>query len=254
MVSFLYRMPAGIAGEVSRSDQLNIEPQTITAVGVSGSPGAYGIPVILDGSTKLIRALLADNLAADIYGWLVRPYPTNSSESGLGVAVPMNKAGSACDVLRRGYMSVLLARGTAAKGNPVYVRRVADTGKLVGDLEAALDNTIEAAAAGGNTGNATIGSLTVSDAAQTGVYVVRHTAATVFTVTGPDGRMLRDGVTGVAYSSDIGFTVTAGGTPMVAGDSFNVTVVQRTQAIPGARFMGPADANGLVEISYQIGA
>jgi hypothetical protein len=58
------------------------------------------------------------------------------------------------------------------------------------------------------------------------VYIVEFTAATTFVVLDPDGIQIGNGVTGTAFSvSDhIDFTLTAGGTPMVAGDGFNITV------------------------------
>lgn len=254
MVAYLFRMPAGIPGEVSRSDNLLIEPQTIQHAGATGAPTAYGIPLIMDASSKRMRAIQANELASAIYGFLVRPYPTNSSNEGLGVAAPNITAGAACDVLRRGYMNVRLARGNASKGDPVFVRRVADTGKLVGELEAALDNTVASAAkSGGNTGNGTLGTLSATAAALNGVYQVRFTAATIFNVIAPDGRLLAPGATGAAYAGgEVVFTITAGGTPFVAGDGFDITVVQRTQPIPGAFFTGAADSNGNVEVGYRI--
>lgn len=83
-----------------------------------------------------------------------------------------------------------------------------------------------AAAQAGNTGNATISAVTVGSKAQAGVYIVEFTAATAFIVIAPDGDQVGNGVTGVAFSvtDHIDFTITAGGTPMVAGDGFNVTV------------------------------
>lgn len=77
---------------------------------------------------------------------------------------------------------------------------------------------------GGNTGNATISVVTLGDGARAGVYRVVFTAATVFDVLDPDGRKLASGATGAAYDGELGFTITAGGTPMVAGDGFVVTV------------------------------
>lgn len=83
-----------------------------------------------------------------------------------------------------------------------------------------------AAAQSGNTGNATISAVTVGTKALPGVYVVEFTAATTFFVVAPDGDVIGTGVTGTAFSvtDHIDFTITAGGTAMVAGDGFNVTV------------------------------
>lgn len=82
-----------------------------------------------------------------------------------------------------------------------------------------------AAKAGGNTGDGTISAVTLAANAKRGVYSVRFTAATVFTVEDPDGFVLGiNGATGSAWADDLGFTITAGSTPFVAGDGFDITV------------------------------
>ena len=84
---------------------------------------------------------------------------------------------------------------------------------------------VTAAAVSGNTGNGTSSVPALASAqVQTGVYQVKFTAATTFNVFDPKGRELKPGNTGVAYSDDISFTITAGGTAFVAGDGFNMTV------------------------------
>lgn len=96
-------------------------------------------------------------------------------------------------------------------------------GTLLGKITV---GTATGAAQAGNTGNATIGAVTVGTKAKPGVYIVEFTAATTFIVLDPDGVVVGNGVTGTAFtvSDHIDFTVTAGGTPMVVGDGFNVTV------------------------------
>lgn len=84
-------------------------------------------------------------------------------------------------------------------------------------------------ASGPNTGNATMSAVTVLDGVVNGVYSVRMLTATTFRVEKPGGDVIGDGATGVAFADDIGFTMTAGGTPMVAGDGFDVTVAAGTQ-------------------------
>lgn len=82
-----------------------------------------------------------------------------------------------------------------------------------------------AAKGGGNTGNGTISAITNQANGQVGKYLVRFTAATVFTVTDPKGDVLAtNGATGVAFADQVGFTITAGGTAFVAGDGFDITV------------------------------
>jgi hypothetical protein len=77
----------------------------------------------------------------------------------------------------------------------------------------------------GSTGNATSSAITVGTKARPGVYTVLFTAATAFRVVDPRGRFIGTGATGAAFSADgISFTITAGGTAAVAGDSFSIVV------------------------------
>lgn len=121
------RMPCGFPGDVSRSGHSVLEP------GILGdSEVAYGSPLKLE-SGKLV-ALAEGDVATDVYGFLVRSFP---SQGGVGtLSSGMAPAGASVDVMRSGYMAVTLATGTAAKGDGVYVRVAADTGKDVGDIEA----------------------------------------------------------------------------------------------------------------------
>lgn len=84
--------------------------------------------------------------------------------------------------------------------------------------------TAVAAALGTNTGNGTFGAITpVTVPTQIGVYSVAFTSPTAFTVTAPSGATA-NGTAAVAFSAlGIGFTITAGGTAFVAGDSFAIT-------------------------------
>lgn len=81
-----------------------------------------------------------------------------------------------------------------------------------------------AAKSGGNTGNGTISAVTVLSGAKAGVYALRFTSATAWTLTDPDGFALAPGVNGTANANDLGFTTTAGGVAFVAGDGFDITV------------------------------
>lgn len=88
--------------------------------------------------------------------------------------------------------------------------------------------TSAAGVAGTNTGNATMGTTTAGDNASIGTFTVIFTAATTFYVINPAGVRLKDGATGTAYSDQVGFTITVGATPMVAGDSFTIAVTLST--------------------------
>ena len=134
--SFLYRMPSGIPGDVSRKSHSTIESHMIAgqfaAFGLFGKINAAGDFTLLEAGD------------ADVYGLLVRSYPTQTAQNELGKAVPYNSG--ICDVLRRGYMTVKCNAGTAKKAGKVYVRVAAGNDlKPIGGIEAAADaaNTVE---------------------------------------------------------------------------------------------------------------
>lgn len=85
-----------------------------------------------------------------------------------------------------------------------------------------------AAASAGNAGNGTSSAVTAQANGQSGAYRVVFTAATKFEVFDPDGNMIGKGATGVAFATEVGFTITAGGTPFAAGDGFDITVATAT--------------------------
>lgn len=103
-----------------------------------------------------------------------------------------------------------------------------------------------AAARAGNTGNPTFGAIAIGAAGKPGVYGVRFTAPTKFDVTDPDGKVVGNGTTGVAFNkAGVSFTLTAGATAAVDGDGFDVTVAAGSgkygrYTANGAA--GPADA------------
>ena len=89
--------------------------------------------------------------------------------------------------------------------------------------------TAVAAAFAGNTGNGTMGAVTVSAGAKAGVYnliVIEPGAnAGVFQVIDPDGVFVGRGTVAVAFSAGgLAFTLADGATDFVAGDGFTITV------------------------------
>ena len=123
MPSLLYRMPVGIAGAISRPQDLTTEPvilnsaNTFSAYGLAGKDSAEG---------KFIP-LAASDAATVITGLYVRPYPTTSTPDMVRqVGTGKNFTG---DVLKRGYMTVNIGStaATLTKGAPVYVRNANPT-------------------------------------------------------------------------------------------------------------------------------
>ncbi|MEC4682371.1 MAG: hypothetical protein VST70_01635 [Nitrospirota bacterium] len=137
-LAFTFRMPSGIPGSISRNSDLPIEPNTIST---TTPPTVYGNPVALDASQNM-RPIAAGDTSASVYGFLVRPFPTNSGTQGLGVSTPPTSG--TCSVLKMGYMNVAVTNGTPVKGGAVYIRTVVNVAlpnTYIGDVEAAADST-----------------------------------------------------------------------------------------------------------------
>lgn len=109
---------------------------------------------------------------------------------------------------------------------------VTQTGAAIesGQLLTKVDTGVGAFAMdAGSTGNPTSGAITVGAAAIPGVYTIEFTAATKFTVEAPNGVTVGTGTTGVAFNKGgLTFTLTAGGTAAVAGDTAKITVAAGT--------------------------
>jgi len=135
MTAYLFRMPSGIPGMVSREENKTIETVPFDPTAPFSAFGLFG--KIVSGKLDPVGA---GDAATAIYGLLVKPFPANSSQEGLGVAVPPTTGPA--NVLRRGYATVQLNAGTAALSGPVYVRVAnASAGKPIGGIEAASDTT-----------------------------------------------------------------------------------------------------------------
>jgi hypothetical protein len=100
-----------------------------------------------------------------------------------------------------------------------------DIGAVMGRIVVGGGTPAAAVAGGSNTGNGTCGTVTAqAGAAQVGAYTITFTGATTFNVTDPKGVLVGTGLTGAAFLNQIGFTITAGGTAFVSGDTFTVAV------------------------------
>jgi hypothetical protein len=101
-------------------------------------------------------------------------------------------------------------------------------GMLIGAVGVPADMTLTGAAAAGNVGTSTIGSITGSSTSQNGIYTITLLATSstgAIEVGRPDGTVDGIGKIGTAYTGGVNFTITAAGTPTV-GDEFTITVVR----------------------------
>ena len=136
--AFITRMPAGIAGDVTRREHADIEPQVMDT---DYPVLRYGEPVkMVDGK---IRPITTGDDINDIYGFGCRAYPVQtSSNEALGTGTPPTNLHF--DVMRRGYMTVKVQDGTPVKNASVYVRTFAasdPTAQPIGGLECDSDGS-----------------------------------------------------------------------------------------------------------------
>ncbi|HHA0037618.1 TPA: hypothetical protein ACOEXB_004393 [Yersinia enterocolitica] len=120
--AYLYRMPMGIAGAVTRPRESTIEPVTLNNQKVFsdyGLPGKY-----VDDKFVPLESGDTIDLAKGIF---IRPFPITSQADLAYLKVNANPVG---DNLKRGYVCVKITAGnatTAKKGAPIYVRVAAGT-------------------------------------------------------------------------------------------------------------------------------
>jgi len=126
MTAYLFRMPVGIAGAISRPQDLTVEPVILKS---DNAFQAYGLAGKFDADGFFVP--LAEGDTADLVkGIYVRPYPTTSQPDMVRqVGTDKNFPG---DAMRRGYMTVNLGdsfdTGAIKKGDPVYVVIADDPG------------------------------------------------------------------------------------------------------------------------------
>ncbi|MDE1905288.1 MAG: hypothetical protein KGH75_02400 [Rhodospirillales bacterium] len=138
MAAFLTRMPSGIPGDLTRQSAATVEPQPLASATPFATYGAFGYMTAAGAFAPIITT----TTVGQVYGLLVRPFPTTgiNASDPLGTSVPPTTG--IANVLRRGYINVTLAGGTAYAGLQVYVRTVVGTsGHAIGAIEAAPSDT-----------------------------------------------------------------------------------------------------------------
>jgi hypothetical protein len=240
-------------------------PKIVPAINDGTNPVQYfGLAVIRTAQNTVRTILSTDGLLNAIAGIAVAPFPFQAS-SGTNYGAQSMTALTAApagliDINGSGFQTVYCNTAqvaAASQASPVCVWIAASTGTHIqGGFETA-PSASGVSAPGANTGNGTMtaGPAVTAGTAQSGVYTVKFTAATTFSVFDPNGRELLPGNTAVAYADGgIGFTITAGGVAFVAGDSFTVTVTNQTITLDSKSFFnGPGDAaTGAIELAFNL--
>lgn len=129
MVSYLYSAPAGVVGDVSRTDESNVEPAFL----ITPFPSNYGVAMIYvpGGITPY-----AGGAASGVAGLLTRAAP-GISQSSVNEAVDQftPNQSEVQGLMVRGYASVFVNAGTPVRGQPVYIVQTASAGHVVGQFE-----------------------------------------------------------------------------------------------------------------------
>jgi len=137
MVSYLYASPSGVPGDVTRTDESNIEPSML----VSPFPANYGVAVKYatgPGGTGVTPFVAADT-AAVVAGLLVRAAPgiSQSNTNEASFTFQPNQA-EPQGLMTRGYATVLVNAGTPVRGQPVGIVQTASGGHPAGAFEVAV--------------------------------------------------------------------------------------------------------------------
>ncbi len=132
------------------------------------------------------------------------------------------------------------------------------SGAVVGKVAV---GTVTGAAAPGNTGDGTIGTLSAGPGAKEGAYQVTVIEPAVdlgtFQVEDPDGVVIGTGVVATAFSDEVVFTIADGAADFVAGDRFIVTVAAGTgkvKASPDTASDGSEVAVGVLLLDVDASA
>ena len=201
-------------------------------------------------------------------------YPIAPSEKVYrGSAMAVNSSGQAQRVQTSGSLALIglaeraydntanAAAGPAIEGmKGVYALTVsgASYGNIGQNVYATDDGTFSLSNAetavyargGSDTGTGTVGTITVSAGAKTGVYsgVILSGAAT-FSLTDPNGDALATGTLGSAYSSGgLAFTLSNSGTNFVATDTFTITVSESAGALLVGSIVGIDNSQVFVKL------
>jgi hypothetical protein len=136
MPAYLKQAPTGVPGDVTRTDESNVEPAMLVAVGSSPPvyPSAFGIAMIYVAGG--IQQWGTGNVQGDFAGVLIREVPSISGSNSDSLTANTPWSLQAAGLLVRGYCSVVCQYGTPARGGIVYVNIQAATGRVVGGFEA----------------------------------------------------------------------------------------------------------------------
>ena len=131
--AYLYQAPNGVPGDITRTDETNVEPAMLVAVSTVYAQ-AFGIP--MKYQTGGISQIEASDAATVFAGILVREVPSISGNTDQTFTGNIPNPDQVQGLAVRGYVSVKCVAGTPARGGVVYMQVTAHSGAVVGDLRA----------------------------------------------------------------------------------------------------------------------
>lgn len=136
--AYTYSAPAGVPGDITRTDETVTEPARLIAVSTVFAQ-SFGIAMVY--ATGGISQWGGANVQADFAGVLVRQAPGISESSDL-LTGNIPNAVQIQAMATRGYINVLCGYGTPVRGAAVYVRTVSTSNNtLVGTFDATADSS-----------------------------------------------------------------------------------------------------------------
>ena len=131
--AYLFAAPNGVAGDVTRTDESNVEPAMLVATGGGVFAQAFGIPMkYVAGGIQQFNG--GAEVPGDFAGVLVREVPAISGSIAQGFDDNIPFPDVPQGLIVRGYVSVKCLTGTPARGGAVFVQIVANGGRTVGSF------------------------------------------------------------------------------------------------------------------------
>lgn len=290
MVAFTTSLPNPIVGSVTRANRSLTSTEEISVTG-SEQPQAFGVPVLLNSSGKIRQLLSTDTSDADVYGFVVRSFPHDSTSNTFNSEIPAPTL--PVSILRSGYVTVQVDVGSPINGSPVYARyatngALTSIGGIVGnaDLTAATSGkaTLTFTATPALTATTALGlasssfdlNININGGGAANKTVACTAASTLTSIAAAFNALPVTGATVTAVGNALVVTSATTGTgstiALTAGTSADiiaaintaktatntnvavagVAAIPHTRKITNAIFTGAPDQNGVAEISFNI--
>jgi hypothetical protein len=131
--SYLYQAPTGVPGDITRTDESNVEPAMLVVQGSDYPKVGMGVKYATGGVQ-----VPSGDAATTFAGVMVREVPgiSNSSADDASFSPQTPWIKQAQGLLVRGYCTVLCAAGTPARGGVVYWQVTDNGGVKAGSFRA----------------------------------------------------------------------------------------------------------------------